>query len=298
MMFISVVTAYHDVMMIWVMRIVSALSVLLVINAVTDIDSIFSWKDRARIPLKKISNSSWRQGYGKSSELIAKTLSTPRWRAISRSSSKEDIWLYERLFYGISGGIIVESGAGNGIKDSISYFYEYFANWTAVLIEPEARSYKELSENRTDAIAVHVGLCDVPRVLDFATSVHQHRHGFLEFMPASYRKRFHAHIMQDSISPQPCVPLQAVLDQLQVNRVDLWIVDTEGAEEVVLRGVDFSRVSIPVILIDAEFHTQLGSTSRFDYLREHGYSCRQVKSNVLCVHMDFQRSASNKLIFS
>jgi len=51
---------------------------------------------------------------------------------ISKAQDQEDVWLYENLFFGVKNGIIMESGALNGILFSTSYFFEYFANWTAI----------------------------------------------------------------------------------------------------------------------------------------------------------------------
>ena len=51
------------------------------------------------------------------------------------SQDKEDQWLYHHWFYGIVDGIVLESGALDGIKYSNSLFFEKFANWTAIHVE-------------------------------------------------------------------------------------------------------------------------------------------------------------------
>jgi hypothetical protein len=51
---------------------------------------------------------------------------------IARAQDQEDVWLYENYFYGMSNGIIMESGALNGILFSTSFMFEHYANWTAI----------------------------------------------------------------------------------------------------------------------------------------------------------------------
>lgn len=54
------------------------------------------------------------------------------YKSLSRAQDQEDVWLYENWFYGMENGVIMESGALNGILFSNSYMFEQFANWTAV----------------------------------------------------------------------------------------------------------------------------------------------------------------------
>jgi len=54
------------------------------------------------------------------------------WTEQSKAEDQEDIWLYENWFYGMTSGIIMESGALDGYLFSTSYFFEHIANWTAI----------------------------------------------------------------------------------------------------------------------------------------------------------------------
>lgn len=51
-----------------------------------------------------------------------------------RSQSREDIWLYENVFYGIRNGIVLESGGFNGLVYSNSFFFEYYLSWKTIHI--------------------------------------------------------------------------------------------------------------------------------------------------------------------
>jgi hypothetical protein len=62
-------------------------------------------------------------------ELASKT---DAWKEFSHAQDQEDIWLYENWFYGMEGGVIMESGALDGLLFSNSFLFEQFANWTAI----------------------------------------------------------------------------------------------------------------------------------------------------------------------
>jgi hypothetical protein len=48
---------------------------------------------------------------------------------LSRAQDREDIWIYENWFYGMEHGVILESGALDGVKYSTSHMFEKFASW-------------------------------------------------------------------------------------------------------------------------------------------------------------------------
>jgi hypothetical protein len=76
--------------------------------------------------------SDWRKA-GIKDELFIKTheVSKP-WTTMTKAQDMEDTWLYENWFYGVTHGIIMESGALNGLLFSTSHMFEHFANWTAI----------------------------------------------------------------------------------------------------------------------------------------------------------------------
>jgi cephalosporin hydroxylase len=50
------------------------------------------------------------------------------------AQDQEDIWLYENWFWGVEKGVILESGALDGIKYSTTHMFEKFAQWTSIHI--------------------------------------------------------------------------------------------------------------------------------------------------------------------
>jgi hypothetical protein len=47
----------------------------------------------------------------------------------------EDHYLYSNYFYGVTNGLIVESGGFNGLTFSTSFAFEKLLGWTAVHVE-------------------------------------------------------------------------------------------------------------------------------------------------------------------
>lgn len=74
----------------------------------------------------------WRATAKYSEELVVSSEAEKSWTEVSQAQDQEDIWLYENWFYGMAGGVIMESGALNGILFSNSFMFEHFANWTAI----------------------------------------------------------------------------------------------------------------------------------------------------------------------
>ena len=70
--------------------------------------------------------------------------------------------------------------------------------------------------------------------------------GIYEFMSDGFIKQWHKELVTDEslINSLPlvnCVPMKSLLKRLSIRVIDIWILDTEGAEESVLLGTDFTR---------------------------------------------------------
>ncbi len=77
-------------------------------------------------------NRNWLHPAIHSTEFEATSTNERSYLDVSRAQDQEDIWLYENWFYGMKNGIIMESGALDGILYSNSLMFESFANWTAI----------------------------------------------------------------------------------------------------------------------------------------------------------------------
>ena len=102
----------------------------------------------------------------------------------SRAQDNEDVWLFENLFFGMKNGIIIESGALDGLKFSTSFIYENLFGYEAIHIEADPQNFQNLIINRPNSTNIHAGLCgDSIRALHYASSYSKAPVlGFLEFM--------------------------------------------------------------------------------------------------------------------
>ena len=216
----------------------------------------------------------------------------------AKSQSYEDIWLYENWFYGMKRGVILESGALDGIVYSNSYLFEKFADWTAIHIEADPGSYNNLVTNRPNAINIHCGLCDKPKILHYAVGTRGvATRGFIELMSPSFLKRWHPDIYNGRTKLQDfpvvqCVRLNALLQELRVSQIDLWVLDIEGAEASVLRSMDFSSVTINAIVMECDNHDKMKDSKKISILETNGFKCQLVERNCMCKSKLYKASSA------
>lgn len=74
----------------------------------------------------------WRDAAHYNKDLVTMSEDGKPYAEIARAQDQEDVWLYENWFYGMKDGVIMESGALNGLLFSTSYMFEKFANWTSI----------------------------------------------------------------------------------------------------------------------------------------------------------------------
>lgn len=80
----------------------------------------------------------WRSPAVYSPALVTSSEKDRAWSEWSQAQDQEDVWLYENYFYGMERGVIMESGALNGLLFSNSFMFEKFANWTCIHVGKSA----------------------------------------------------------------------------------------------------------------------------------------------------------------
>ena len=76
----------------------------------------------------------WRTQITNDSILASANKTEKSWRALSVSQDREEVYIYENYFWGMRNGIVLESGALDGLLVSNSFFLEKYANWSAIHI--------------------------------------------------------------------------------------------------------------------------------------------------------------------
>ena len=103
----------------------------------------------------------WVRGAGSSATRVlpdADVLAS-RYSEFANAQDNEDVRILERYMWGVAGGVILESGALDGIRISTSLLFARLFGWKAVHVDANPRNYARLIANRPDALNVHAAIC-------------------------------------------------------------------------------------------------------------------------------------------
>ena len=143
-------------------------------------------------------------------------------------------------------------------------------------------------------------LCSEPRLLHYSSEGVIPVRGFVEFMSPSFIKKWHGKIYNnktriEDLPTVQCLPVRMLLHELNVKHVDLWILDTEGAEESVLKGTDFNAVRFNAVAMECDEHDISKNERKTSILERNGFQCTLVERNCMCKHRDYIASSSKSL---
>lgn len=199
------------------------------------------------------------------------------------SEDGEDMWL-QPLFEGIHKGFFVESGAFDGEMGSNTLYFERTLGWTGLLVEPNPQNFPKLMKKGRQAFIFSGCLSD---------TLKQESFGDLDIS-----KGEHGHITsaQDPGSNPvsvTCAPLPSVLNLIGRSAVDYWSLNVEGSEVRVLKGMDFDKVELGVLLVAAHRANEVGAEPEIadisDTMKAHGFQefGRRISGPTKPVHIAF-----------
>lgn len=243
------------------------------------------------------STINWRTAAVYDADFVKQYEKSKKWTEFSYAQDNEDTWLYENWFYGMRNGIIMESGALDGLLFSTSYMYEHFANWTAIHVEADPENYNNLKNNRPLAINAHCALCSEPQLLHYSSEGVIPVRGFIEFMSPSFIKKWHKNYYNnrtklEDLPAVQCVTARSLHRELHINHIDIWILDVEGAEESVLKGTDFQNVRINAVAMECDEHDTSKNARKTDILEANGFTCSLIERNCMCRNKLFTPSGA------
>jgi FkbM family methyltransferase len=219
-----------------------------------------------------------------------------------KAQFKEDIHLYENYFFGMTGGIIVESGALDGDLFSTTYMFEKYFNWLPIHIEGGIKHYNKLIVNRPNAVNINAALCNESRTLHYLSRrAGSPVDGIIEFMEPRFIQRFHKMYSlqktEDFLQEIQCMRFYDVLNQLGIRHIDLWVLDVEGAEYQVLQGSDFSKLEVDVIIVETVRRDFVAAETALvkNFLNSFGYTCTPFHNNEVCYRQGFEPSKKPNL---
>ena len=204
------------------------------------------------------------------------------------SQAKQDRFLYSGFFRSLRGGTFVELGAVDGITLSNTKFFQDQLGWSGVLIEPSkdfeyltkgiARYSTSSSEAKVfngfrclpekNVFCVNKAICRKPGFIEFVHAANRHGGslvgGAKELLTDAHKKMFH--VVEESVYKVECVPIGIILKEYGIKRIDLFSIDVEGSEEIVLDTMDWQ---IPVHVIVIEAHEYNSPTGKEGHERKH-----------------------------
>jgi FkbM family methyltransferase len=161
-------------------------------------------------------------------------------------------------------GVFVDVGAGDGISESNTYFFEKLG-WDGICIDADPRHVASLKKHRKrwikalvsnshrEVVAFYMNKED-PTVSGIVSN--EQNRGVVEY-------------------PGP-VRLEAILEGEGIGKIDLLSIDTEGSELDVLESMDLKEHDPEIIIVEYITHTEMNWEAVF-YLEDAGYKVEATK---------------------
>src|SRR3954451_5757538 len=152
----------------------------------------------------------------------------------------------------LDGGVLVEAGANDGVNFSNTYYLERARGWTGVLVEGRPELCSACARHRPRS---HVVNCALVTPEDDGSQVTMHYSNLQSIVDGAlpYDHVEAGLASQDEQTYVVTVPgrtLSSVLDEVGPERFDLLVLDVEGYEPQVLRGLDLDRHAPRFALIE------------------------------------------------
>lgn len=168
-------------------------------------------------------------------------------------------------------GFFVEVGAHDGLSQTNSLYFEN-VGWSGLLIEPIPELYRRCTENRPASRTVNFCCTslDDPRseiTMVFAglmSVVHGHLDSRAE--DAWITRGEELQTLQRYNVVVPAAPLTKILASEHVEQVDLLIIDVEGYEIPLLKGIDYSAARPRRIVCEDAYKDEVS-----EFLLSRGY---------------------------
>ncbi|XP_047740355.1 uncharacterized protein LOC108672814 [Hyalella azteca] len=166
----------------------------------------------------------------------------------------------ELIFKNVRRGVFVEAGALDGETMSNTLELEKNHGWTGLLVEVEKPSFDQLVNKHRKAWLANVCLSPhkYPTQELFAGKSSHISAATIEDSGFKHRamsklQRYRAgqpSLMRGIFRKVQCIPLCSLLAALNMTRVDLLVLDVEGAEMDILRNFDFDEFDIQAIYLE------------------------------------------------
>lgn len=163
------------------------------------------------------------------------------------------------------GGVFIEAGANDGVRQSNTYYFEKIRGWTGLLVEPVPELAAECRRNRrAPVVEAALAAADLP-----GATVELQVAGLMSTVTGALgdAAATAAHVAT-GLAVQglretrrlrvPARTLSALIDEVRLRLpIDLLSLDVEGAEPAALRGLDLARHAPRFICVEARDPAEL-----------------------------------------
>ncbi len=158
-------------------------------------------------------------------------------------------------------GYFIECGANDGVNQSNTWHYEKYLNWKGILIEPLPDKFIDLKKNRSTK----------NHFFDVALVDSNFKENSIELIDSGLKSIFKnlnkKNTNINSIIEVKTKTLSNVLEESNSPKIiDFFSLDVEGAEKVVLEGINFEKFTFKYLLIETENFDEIN-----EYLQEKKY---------------------------
>jgi len=163
----------------------------------------------------------------------------------SYAQNFEDVML-NRALKGVEKGCYIDVGANDPFFWSVTRaFYE--RGWRGVNIEPVLQHFNRLKEARSEDINIQAVAATYSDKVGFYEVIDTG----LSTMDQQIAKSHAAQGYEVRYHQVPAIPVSSICDEHGIDEIHFMNIDVEGAEEAVLRGIDFKRHRPWIILVEA-----------------------------------------------
>jgi len=183
--------------------------------------------------------------------------------------------IFTRLNY--SDGFYVELGANDGISQSNTLYLEKNLNWKGVLVEPNNENYLKCLRNRSNLNAIFHNACvSFNFKKEFVNFLYADLMSVsldleLDLSDPYLHQKIGLNFLSDNKSDLHFLAPAATLNSLLIRAnapslIDLLVLDVEGAEMEVLKGINHHIFKFKYMCIESRNNQRLS-----DYLNSLGY---------------------------
>ncbi|NJD38570.1 MAG: FkbM family methyltransferase [Geobacter sp.] len=175
---------------------------------------------------------------------------------ISYSQNAEDVMLWRALRH-IRNGFYIDVGANDPVIDSVTKAF-YDRGWRGINIEPVPRHYDDLVAQRPDDRNLQLAAGTEPGSLTLYEVKEVRGWGTLDAaMAEQYQQQGHQLIEL----PVTVMPLAEICQAHVTGEIHFLKIDAEGAEEQVMRGMDFSRWRPWIVIAESRVPAEEGTVT-------------------------------------